>query len=103
MEFVEQQLLSYVGAPVGPDVIEGYAEAYQYVLTAERSPAPAATSHCPRSPTRNHQFQQLNFLHAYNPLFRVVIPTYDFLYPSALTPRQTSTTTRRITTTCSWI
>lgn len=73
--------LSYVGAPVGPDVIEGYAEAYQYVLDGGTITGPGGDITLSSIADPEPSIQQLNFLHAYNPLFRVVIPTYDFLYP----------------------
>lgn len=79
--------LSYVGAPVGPSLIGGYAEAYQYVLDGGTITGPASDITLASISSPDPSTQQLNFLHAYNPLFRVVLPTYDFLYlPGATEP-----------------
>ena len=79
--------LSYVGAPVGPSLIGGYAEAYQYVLDGGTITGPAGDITMASIASPDPSTQQLNFLHSYNPLFRVVLPTYDFLYlPGAAEP-----------------
>lgn len=79
--------LSYVGAPLGPSLIGGYAEAYQYVLDGGTITGPAGDITMASIASPDPSTQQLNFLHAYNPLFRIVLPTYDFLYlPGATEP-----------------
>lgn len=72
---------SFVDAPVGPAVIGSYAEAYQYVLDGGTITGPAGDITLASITDPDQAIQQLNFLHAYNPLFKAVIPTYDFLYP----------------------
>lgn len=77
--------MSFVGAPVGPSLIGGYAKAYQYVLGGGTITGPAGNITMASIASSNPSTQQLNFVRAYNPLFRVVIPTYDFLYPLGAT------------------
>ncbi|GJF18711.1 hypothetical protein NGTWS1803_08200 [Mycolicibacterium cyprinidarum] len=72
---------SFVGAPVGPSLIGSYAKAYQYVLDGGTITGPAGDITMASIAGSDPSTQQLNFLRAYNPLFRVVIPTYDFLLP----------------------
>lgn len=72
--------VSYVGRPVGPALIGSYADAYQYVLDGGTITGPAGDITMASIASSSSATQELNFLHAYNPLFRVVIPTYDFLY-----------------------
>lgn len=70
--------LTYVNAPGGPEVI---AQAYQYVLDGGTITGPAGDITMASIADPEPSVQQLNFLRAYIPLFRVVIPTYAFLYP----------------------
>lgn len=72
---------SFVGAPVGPSLIGGYAKAYQHVLDGGTITGPDADITRASIASPDPSMQAINFLRAYNPLFRVVIPTYDFLYP----------------------
>jgi hypothetical protein len=73
--------LSFVDAPVGGSVIAGYTAAYQYVLDGGTITGPAGDITLASIASPDEATQQLNFLHDYNPLFRAVMPTYDFLNP----------------------
>lgn len=73
---------SFVGAPIGPSLIGGYAKAYQHVLAGGTITGPDADITLSSIASPDPTMQQVNFLRAYNPLFRIVIPTYDFLYPT---------------------
>lgn len=78
---------SFVGAPVGPSLIGTYAKAYRHVLDGGVIAGPGGDITRAGIANPDPALQQLNFLRAYNPLFRVVIPTYDFLYrPGAVQP-----------------
>lgn len=79
--------VSYLGPSGGTSLITGYAEAYEYVLAGGTITGPAGDITMASIASTDPSTQELNFLHAYNPLFRVVLPTYDFLYlPGATEP-----------------
>ncbi|MDQ1305549.1 MAG: hypothetical protein QG671_1380 [Actinomycetota bacterium] len=73
---------SFVGAARGADIFRGYNTAYQHVVSGGTISGPIGdvTS---ASLSGVGLARQVSFLRQYNPLFRIVLPTNDFLYPSA--------------------
>lgn len=81
---------SFVGAARGADIFRGYDTAYQHVVDggAITGPSGEITS---ASLSGVGLSRQVSFLRQYNPLFRIVLPTNDFLYSSdAQKPAPTS-------------
>lgn len=69
---------SFVGAPRGSTVFQGYDRAYRHVLNGGEISGP--TSSITKSDlTGSGLTRQVSFLRLYNPLFRLVLPTYPFL------------------------
>lgn len=72
---------SFVGAARGADIFRGYDTAYQHVLTGGTITGPAGDI-TEASLSGAGLNRQVSFLRQYNPLFRIVLPTNDFLYPT---------------------
>lgn len=72
--------LSFLNAPRGADIFRGYDQAYRFVLDGGVIEGPAGDI------SRDDLVgvgleRQVSFLRAYNPLFRLVLPTSSFLVP----------------------
>ena len=73
---------SFVGAERGADIFRGYSQAYQHVLAGGAITGPGGDI-TKASLTGKGLSRQVRFLRQYNPLLRLVLPTYPFLYPLA--------------------
>lgn len=69
---------SFVGAPRGSAVFEGYDQAYEHVLRGGEISGPTG-SITKADLTGTGLTRQVSFLRLYNPLFRLVLPTYPFV------------------------
>ena len=73
---------SFVGAERGADIFRGYSQAYEHVLAGGTITGPAGNI-TNASLTGTGLSREVSFLRQYNPLLRLVLPTYPFLYPLA--------------------
>lgn len=73
---------SFRNAARGADVFAGYTRAYRFVLAGGTITGPSGDIALADLHGKGLA-RQVGFLRAYNPLFRIVLPTSAFLYPDA--------------------